>query len=158
MKKGIYLTVIFLSACISVLTAQNTPAERLDAYKVAFITKRLNLTTAEAQKFWPVYNELQRKKNAIQMERFSIFRNIADNELNMSEKEIVEAGDRLVSLELQEANLTSEYHNKFRELLSPVKVIRLYHAENQYRIQLLNELRNAPAVRENIRQRQLRNN
>lgn len=31
--------------------------ERLELFKIQFITKKLNLTPAEAEKFWPVYNE-----------------------------------------------------------------------------------------------------
>lgn len=160
MKKGIFLTAMMLWSVISVTLAQQvTPPERLTAYKVAFFTKRLNLTTEEAQRFWPVYNDLQKKKNAIQAERAAIYRNINLNELNVSEKEIIEAGDRLVSLDVQEASLTAEYHKKFREVLSPIKVARLYQAENQYRLILLNELRNNPGtVREEIQQRRDRDN
>lgn len=33
------------------------PKERIKALKVAYITKELNLTSAEAEKFWPVYND-----------------------------------------------------------------------------------------------------
>jgi hypothetical protein len=31
--------------------------ERLELFSIQFITKKLNLTPAEAEKFWPVYNE-----------------------------------------------------------------------------------------------------
>jgi hypothetical protein len=31
--------------------------ERLESYRIQFITKKLNLSPAEAEKFWPVYNE-----------------------------------------------------------------------------------------------------
>jgi hypothetical protein len=31
--------------------------ERLELFKIQFITKKLDLTPAEAEKFWPVYNE-----------------------------------------------------------------------------------------------------
>ncbi|HOK25474.1 MAG TPA: hypothetical protein PLX87_02990 [Bacteroidales bacterium] len=160
MKKGLIITVLLLFAAFQfVFSQQDAPGDRLYAYKVAFLTKRLNLTPEEAQRFWPVYNELQVKKNELQKERTSIIRRAAQNELNMSEKELTEAADRLVSLELQDANLTAEYHKKFREILSPVKIIRLYQAENQYRLELLRELRNAPAApAEQVPQRRLRNN
>ena len=35
--------------------------ENIEAQKVAFITSKLNLTTEESQKFWPVYNEYESK-------------------------------------------------------------------------------------------------
>ncbi len=31
--------------------------ERLESYRIQFITKKLDLTPAEAEKFWPLYNE-----------------------------------------------------------------------------------------------------
>lgn len=158
MKKGL---MILIGLCFSwsLLNAQNQAMDKLYAYKVAFFTKRLELTTQEAQRFWPVYNELQEMKIAVQQERAKIFRGINQNELNMSEKELFNAGEKLIELDLKEAELNAAYHKKFREVLSPLKVVRLYQAENQYRLQLLNELRENPPVRNNIQQqRQMRNN
>jgi len=31
--------------------------ERLESFRIQFISKKLDLTPAEAEKFWPVYNE-----------------------------------------------------------------------------------------------------
>jgi hypothetical protein len=149
MKKGIIILLFLTGILIPETSAQNPGREKLDAYKIAFFTRRLNLTPQEAEKFWPVYNEFQNKRNSIQTERGQLNRNVNQNELNMSEKELTEAGDKLISLQMQEANLAMEYHKKFREILSPVKVVRLYQAENQYRQQLLNELRQNQPQRNN---------
>jgi hypothetical protein len=132
---------------------QNPNLDKLNAYKIAFFTRRLNLTSQEAEKFWPVYNDYQSKRTSIQIERQKLNRNINQNELNMSEKEMIEAGDKFVSMQVQEAALGQEYHKKFKEILSPVKVIRLYQAENQYRLQLLNELEKKQPLRNNPQQR-----
>src|SRR5215831_10231735 len=35
---------------------QREPGAGLQALKIAFITKRLNLSPEEAEKFWPIYN------------------------------------------------------------------------------------------------------
>jgi hypothetical protein len=149
MKRGIIVLLIMIGFTISEAGAQNQGREKLDAYRIAFFTKRLNLTPQEAEKFWPVYNEFQNKRNSIQMERVQLNRNVNQNELNMSEKEMTEAGDKLISLQMQEANLSMDYHKKFKEILSPVKVLRLYQAENQYRLQLLNELKQNQTQRNN---------
>jgi len=142
--------IIMALITVSGLFAQNPNMEKLNAYKIAFFTQKLNLTSQEAEKFWPVYNEFQNNRNQIQIERQTLNRNFNQNELNMSEKEIIDAGDKYIALQVQEAALAQDYHKKFREILSPVKVIRLYQAENQYRMQLLNELRdNKPPVRNN---------
>jgi hypothetical protein len=151
MKKFILIYLALTCMGTGKSVAQEQTREKLEAYRIAFFTKRLNLTPQEAEKFWPVYNEFQDKKNQIQAEKGKINRNFNQNELNMSEKEMIEAGDRYIALEVQGANLTQEYHSRFKEILSPVKVLRLYQAENQYRIQLLQELKQNPQIRNNIR-------
>lgn len=56
MKKLILLLAMFVSfSFISV--AQPPKGDRIKALKTAYITQELNLTSAEAEKFWPVYNE-----------------------------------------------------------------------------------------------------
>jgi len=52
------LIILLLLLMINVTEAQNPPARlsTIQTIKVAFITKELNLTTEEAQRFWPVYN------------------------------------------------------------------------------------------------------
>jgi hypothetical protein len=141
MKKVMFFLVAMALIPITRLTAQNPNLDKLNSYKIAFFTKRLNLTSQEAEKFWPVYNDFQDKRNAIQIERQKLNRNVNQNELNMSEKEMIDAGDKIISLQVQEAALAQDYHKKFREILSPTKVVRLYQAENQYRQQLLIELK-----------------
>jgi hypothetical protein len=54
-----YLTGFLFVFAVYFCTAQPGNGKRgqmAEALKVAFITRELNLTTDEAQKFWPVYN------------------------------------------------------------------------------------------------------
>jgi len=39
--------------------------EKIEAIKVAYLTEELELTVAESQAFWPVYNELRKKEHAL---------------------------------------------------------------------------------------------
>jgi hypothetical protein len=157
MKRGLIILFVLAFSSILRLSAQNPNLEKLNAYKIAFFTRRLNLTSQEAEKFWPVYNEFQNKRNLVQVERQTLNRNVNQNELNMTEKEMVEAGDKLISLQIQEAALAQEYHKKFKDILTPAKVMRLYQAENLYRLQLLNELKDNRPLRNNLQRRQGRN-
>jgi hypothetical protein len=154
MKRKNIVFIILATFYAMNISAQNANRQRLDAYKIAFFTKRLNLTSQEAEKFWPVYNEFQDNKNKIQLERQELNRNFNQNELNMSDGEMTEAGDRFIGLAVREAALAQEFHNKIKTILAPVKVLRLYQAENQYRLQLLKELQERREGRsnQNIRQ------
>jgi hypothetical protein len=72
MKRKISVFALLAIFCTVNISAQNANRERLEAYKIAFFTKRLNLTPGEAQKFWPLYNEYQETKTRIQLERQSL--------------------------------------------------------------------------------------
>lgn len=139
MKKAVIIFVILIFPVLW-LSAQNPNLEKLNSYKIGFFTKKLNLTSAEAEKFWPVYNEYQKQKNQIQLEKISLIRNFNQNESSLSESQMTEIGDKLVSSIVQESTLAVSFHKKLKEVFPPEKVIRFYQAENQYKVQLLNEL------------------
>ena len=134
------MLVILYVFPLSRSSAQNPNLEKLDSYKIGFFTKRLNLTSSEAQKFWPVYNEYQKQKNVILQEKMTLIRNFNQNESSLSENQITDICDKLVASIVQESTIAVSFHKKLKEVLPPAKVIRYYQVENQYKIQLLKEL------------------
>jgi hypothetical protein len=140
MKRIVIFSVIMLIFHIIRLTAQNPNLEKLNNYKIGFFTKKLNLTSSEAEKFWPVYNEYQGKKNLIQLEKLKLNRNFNLNENTLNDRELEEIGDKYVDCIVQESTLAVEFHKKLKEVLPPLKIILYYQAENQYKVQLLKEL------------------
>jgi hypothetical protein len=140
MKRKTVVLIFILILSVPRIHAQNPNQERLDAYKIAFFTKRLNLTAREAEVFWPVYNEFQAKKNQIQQERVQLNRKFNQEAATMSDEQLTAAGDKLIELEVLEAELSVAFHQQLKGVLPPVKILRLYQAENQYRQQLLIEL------------------
>jgi hypothetical protein len=145
-QRAVILLKIMILSC-TMAAAQNPGMERLNAYKIAFFTKRLNLTPQEAEKFWPVYNEFQAQKTQIQLEKASLMRTFNQGESTLSDEQIAELGNKYCAAIVQESALAVKYHKMMMEILPPAKVMRLYQVENQYRLQLLNELRdNRPAM------------
>jgi hypothetical protein len=142
MKKIFTISVVAVFLFSLNIQAQTPALEKLNAYKVGFFTKKLNLTSQEAEKFWPVYNEYQKLKNQIQVERQAIIKNVNQNESTLNDNQLSELGDKLVATMVSESALQVTFHKKLKEVLPPVKVIRFYQAENQYKAQLLNELQN----------------
>lgn len=142
MKRTITFLLIILTFSVTRSAAQNANRERLNNYKIGFFTKKLNLTSEEAEKFWPVYNEYQDQKNSIQIERVKLIRDFKLNENNLSNAQLTEIGDKFVNSLAQESSLAVSFHKKLKEVLLPAKVITYYQAENQYKAQLLNELQN----------------
>lgn len=57
---------LLLTLSISMtLVGQNTKRERVEAEKVAFITKRMELTPRQAQGFWPIHTEYEKAERSI---------------------------------------------------------------------------------------------
>jgi len=140
MKRGLIILLMILLSSLAKISAQGQNLEKLNAFKIGFFTKRLNLSSREAEKFWPVYNEYQDQKTRIQFEKTMIIRNFNQNESTLSDSQISELGDKLIATVVQESALAVTFHNKLKEVLPPPKVIRFYQVENQYKAQLLNEL------------------
>ncbi len=139
--KRIIIVILIISGFPGIRSeAQNPNLEKLNNYKIGFFTKRLNLTTVEAERFWPVYNEYQNQRNLIQLEKLKINRNFNQNGSSLSDNQLAAMGDKFVDCLVQESALAVTFHKKLKEVLPPSKVIMYYQAENQYKAQLLNEL------------------
>lgn len=116
--------------------------EKIDAQKVAFITKSLLLTTIEAQQFWPVYNEFNDKNE----ELLKAFRknNIEDKNVdvdNITEKEALDMADDQIIQAQKILDLRKKYHAEFKKVLPPKKLLKLYQAERDFKKYLLKEIK-----------------
>ena len=153
MKRSIIIISLAILASLQPLFCQGqTNAERLNAFKIAFFTRKLNLTSTEAEKFWPVYNDYTNKKNQIQIDRAELMNKVNQNASRMSDKEITEAGDKLIASIMEETKLAETLHRKLKEILPPIKVLLVYQTENQYKAQLLRQL-NDDVPEQPLRQR-----
>lgn len=116
--------------------------EEIKAQKVAYITTKLDLSPAEAQLFWPVYNEYSQKKEAIHHERFGKKGKMGPVDHDkITEEEAGEMIDNMVADQEKMASIEKEYSLKFRKILPVKKVLRLYEAEMDFKRVLLNRIK-----------------
>jgi hypothetical protein len=149
MKRIVFIATIALLPLLNAI-AQNPNREKLEAYRIGFFTKKLNLTSEEAEKFWPIFNNYQKQRNSLQQEKRELIRNFNQNESTLSDKELTEIGDKLINTFSEESEMAQAFHKKLKEIFPPDKVIRYYQAENQWKAQLLNQLQeNRPDQRQN---------
>jgi Spy/CpxP family protein refolding chaperone len=78
------------------------PPKNIQALKVAFITRQLNLTADEAQKFWPVYNTYSDAVKKIRLEQ-------KHDVLGFEEKVLVER--KKLKAEMKKILVTEERSN-----------------------------------------------
>jgi hypothetical protein len=115
--------------------------EQFKSQKIAFITEKLNLTPAEAQQFWPVYNQFEKEKMEVQQKRRNLDEKTRDEKLRMSDQEVIKTTRSIAATFKKEAELQETYNEKFLKLLPPQKVLLLYRAEIQFRAHMFEQYR-----------------
>ena len=111
--------------------------EKVRAEQVAFITNELNLTEAEAQVFWPVYNDVQNARREAFHASHEAFKALQDGlDGNDVEKLLDNYLSAKQACEAQEAEAVARY----KKVLPADKVARLLLAEEKFRQQQISKL------------------
>jgi len=137
---------IFVLTIISVTAIAQRPEDsgmlkRLKVEKITFLAVQLQLTPEEAQKFWPVYNEFERKRFKLEFNRREIERQVNGDLDSITDATLIKLGDDFILSHEQETQLIKDYHTKFLQVLPIRKVVQLYQAERQFRSHMLREFR-----------------
>ena len=146
MKQRLFLilTILFFFSCITAKAQRPSQDDMKDVYraeKVAFITTEINLTPAEAEKFWPVYNEFDNKRWEVQKARGTLEMKVRDNRNTLSEKEIIQLTRDYAKSMKEEGEINITYNEKFLKILPPQKVLALYKAERDFRSHMYDMIR-----------------
>lgn len=119
MKK--YLLSFFTIFTFFFAYAQNGQrSEKIQALKIAFITQKLGLTSAEAEKFWPVYNEYEGEINNLRLSNRT--GDVLDNEQKL-------------------LDIKKKYSPRFEKILGPQKLNKFFNAEKEFRNVLIKRLK-----------------
>jgi hypothetical protein len=144
MKKLILISILSIWA-FTIAIAQdkggstNEMFEKIKAEKISYFTEKLSLTSAEAQVFWPIYNEFEKKRFDIQRQIHE-FEHMPDEKFaSLSDSEIDKMTNNYISSFEKEATLLKEYNKQFQKVLPKKKVLMMYRTENQFRGHLIRE-------------------
>ena len=141
--KFISAFVIAVVALASSATAYAQPEKgpgedwkkKMMSEKVAFFTVELDLTPEEAQKFWPVYNQIEDGKKDLQKAVRDSYKALtkALEEGTASDKEIDSLLDTYLAAKQKQKESGKGDVQKFRKVLPSKKVAKLYIAEENFR-------------------------
>ena len=117
--------------------------EKLKALKVAYITEQLELTTDEAQKFWPIYNDYQEKQFDLRHEKMRTILGKLDvgNIEKLSEKEASALLSQMQGVEETLFTIQKKYIKDLQSILSDKKIMKLKKAEGDFNRHLLKQMR-----------------
>ena len=130
--------------CPLFIFSQNISEEKrkkIESQKIAFITKALDLSSEEAQVFWPVYNDFSDEMKTIRKKRREVFSKARKNRSSLTEKEIGIIIDERLKMEQETLDLKVKYKKEFQKVISNKQISALYHAEEEFKKELLHRIK-----------------
>ncbi|MFA6946257.1 MAG: hypothetical protein WC220_10170 [Pedobacter sp.] len=132
-KKGAWGIIMCLTMNASLFAQDRRERyEQIEAIKVAFITSKLDLTSDEAQKFWPVYNNYQKELIELMKKR-----------REDRQKTDIAPNDKInadIAYESKMLELKKKYKKLYLKAIPAEKVLLLYQAEREFREHLIKQL------------------
>ncbi len=147
------LFILMFFSFASLLHAQ-VRGENIDALHTSYITEKLNLTSAEAQKFWPVYDQYHNSKEELKKQRRNNAETVrkAGGIDNMSEADVQKIIASESDIKTRELEVDKVYVTKFEQVLPIRKVAKFYIAEEEFKLYLLKQLGNRRGMGMNRRE------
>lgn len=108
---------------------------RLKSLEIAYLTRELNITPDEAEKFWPVYNKYQEEMRTAMT--------------GSKNEDVLERQQQML-------NIRKKYKGDFSKILSPDRTNRLYEAEGKFREMVRKELEERREMMQ--KRKEMRNN
>ena len=130
-----YLISFLFLLCVSAQAQQEEPiggkaGEKLQAMEVAYLTRELNLSPDDAQKFWPVFNKYREEVRTA-----------------AADPSLTDPLDRQQKM----LNIRKQYRNDFARVLNSDRGNRVFAAEDQFRQLVRREfIRRQMEKRENL--------
>lgn len=116
--------------------------EQIESMKIAFITRKLDLTPDEAKRFWPVFNQYTDELQGLRKDRRDRNRDAREDFEKLNDKEVEKLVDEEIIFRQQELDITKKYHAQFKSVLPVKKVARLYQAQEEFKRELLERIKN----------------
>ena len=115
--------------------------QRIMSEKIAFLTMEMGITPAEAQAFWPVYNQVDKERDEAMLKVFQSFKALEDAvSAGKSEKEVSKLLDTYLDALEQPGKIETQASEKYEKVLSVEKLAKLYVGEEKFRRQQVRRL------------------
>jgi hypothetical protein len=117
--------------------------EQIKALKVAFLTTELDLTTKEAEKFWPVYNTFDDKQFELRHLKMKAYKQRMSGAAfdKMTENQAILLLSQMESTDEELFLLRKHYIKNLKKVLPAVKIIKLRISEEGFNRKLLHQYR-----------------
>jgi hypothetical protein len=136
------ITILFVFGYLTTMAQSNDRLERLKALKVAFISEKLDLSSKEAQAFWPIYNKYSEDSEKIRQDQRNEYRQnvkrgekLSDLGDEVSEKLVAS----FLSAEEEQLKLKKQLVSSLKPIISFKKIWKLIRAEDEFKQKMIEE-------------------
>ncbi|MFD2742546.1 MULTISPECIES: hypothetical protein [Sphingobacterium] len=103
--------------------------DKIENQKVAYVTKHLNLTPSEAQRFFPLYNQYNKSMRSVKSAKSNMLSNQSDRRNN-----------DMIEFDAKEVDLKKLYRSKFAEVIGSARASEFFMVEQEFKDMLYREL------------------
>lgn len=135
------ILTILVILCTTIGYGQRDNREKIKSLKVAFITDKLELTSKEAQQFWPVYNKFEEKRASLRQMENKQIRSKMQDAAELSEAEALTLLGKLTSFKADAEKLERTFLDELQKVLSAKKTLILMRSEEEFKRQLIKQYR-----------------
>lgn len=138
MKNKITYIFFFLLAVQYGFSQENDARkDRIKSLKIAFISQKLALTSAEAEKFWPIYNKYDEKIMLLKEEQLKL----KLQKRNLTGEEALKKIEEAEGKEAEVISLKKKMRSELIPVISAEKVLKLEQLEQEFHRKLLEKLK-----------------
>jgi len=111
----------------------------ITSYKIAFITDRLDLSSKQAQVFWPIYNKHNKRYENLKKNTWSPIKDGLNKIDKLSEKEAEKLLEDYRLYKKKRLEYREDYIKELLTVISPKKVMQLKKADYDFNRELLKQ-------------------
>lgn len=151
MKKAkIIITVLIIAICSALSSHSQCQPSKQDRnawmkemrqVKNDYISRKLNLTAEQKNRFLPLYNKMEREVNKCVEEAQHMAHLVKEKRDNATDLEYEKAAEALFECKAKEGEIELKYYREFKKILTPKQLFILKRAEREFTKTLMREHR-----------------
>jgi hypothetical protein len=138
MNALIKILLVFFMVLAPLVSFSQGDRDKVELLRTAFITKKLELSGAESDRFWPVYNEYNDKIKAIRKNLRQSYRKKTEP---LSEADAEELYQLDLMSKQAEADVHRQYGEKIKNIIGVKRYVRLRVAEEEFKREMINSIK-----------------
>ena len=132
-------TLIIVLSLFCFVNSYSQEDDDITSYKIAFITDRLDLSSKQAQVFWPIYNKHNKRYENLKKNTWSPIKDGLNKIDKLSEKEAEKLLEDYRLYKKKRLEYREDYIKELLTVISPKKVMQLKKADYDFNRELLKQ-------------------